>query len=116
MIFLLGLVLLISVAFLLRFLVALQAERRRPPTGKASVHMTTQSLATVSEVTSRQPEKAGLPSNATRSCGEQRSMRIVVAVIAISLCVFPLRAQETTNQSNAASADEVRELRQLVQE
>ena len=43
-------------------------------------------------------------------------MRIVVAVIAISLCVFPLRAQETTNQSNAASADEVRELRQLVQE
>src|SRR2546426_11762394 len=43
-------------------------------------------------------------------------MRIVVAAIATALCVFPLRAQETTNQSNAASADEVRELRQLVQE
>ena len=43
-------------------------------------------------------------------------MRIVVAVIATSLCIFPLRAQETTNQSNAASADEVRELRELVQE
>ena len=43
-------------------------------------------------------------------------MRIVVAVIAAALCVFPLHAQETTNQSNAASADEVRELRQLVQE
>ena len=43
-------------------------------------------------------------------------MRIVVAVIATSLCIFPLRAQETTNQSNAASEDEVRELRELVQE
>ncbi len=43
-------------------------------------------------------------------------MRIVVAVIATALCAFPLRAQETTTQSNAASAEEVRELRQLVQE
>jgi hypothetical protein len=56
-----------------------------------------------------------LPSRATRSTGE-RAMRIVVAVIATALCVIPLRAQETTNQSNAASAEEVRELRQLVQE
>jgi hypothetical protein len=54
-------------------------------------------------------------SSETRSTGE-RATRIVVAVIATALCVFPLRAQETTNQSNAASADEVRELRQLVQE
>ena len=66
MIFLLGLVLLVSVAFLMHFLVALEAERRRPPTGKVSVHMTTKSLAMVSEVTSRQPQKAGLPSNVTR--------------------------------------------------
>jgi len=43
-------------------------------------------------------------------------MRIVVAVIAISLCAFPVRAQEAVSPSNAASADEVRELRQLVQE
>jgi hypothetical protein len=43
-------------------------------------------------------------------------MRIVLAVIATALCAFPVRAQETTNHANAASADEVRELRQLVQE
>jgi hypothetical protein len=36
-------------------------------------------------------------------------------VIAIVLCAFPLRAQEAS-QSNTVSADEVRELRQLVQE
>ena len=41
---------------------------------------------------------------------------MLVAVTVTTLCVFPLRAQETTNQSNAASADEVRELRELVQE
>ena len=58
-----------------------------------------------------------LSSSATRSTGARSTgntvMRIVVAVIATALWVFPLRAQETTN---AASADEVRELRQLVQE
>jgi hypothetical protein len=43
-------------------------------------------------------------------------MRIVVAVIAFVLCAFPLRAQEAASPSNAASADDVRELRQLVQE
>ena len=43
-------------------------------------------------------------------------MRIVVAVIATALCALPLRAQDATNQSNAASTEEVRELRQLVQE
>ncbi|HVO81026.1 MAG TPA: outer membrane beta-barrel protein [Terriglobales bacterium] len=43
-------------------------------------------------------------------------MRIVVAVIATTLCVLPLRAQDTTSQSNAASAAEVQQLRQLVQE
>jgi putative OmpL-like beta-barrel porin-2 len=59
--------------------------------------------------------KTTIFSSETRSTGE-RATRIVVAVIATALCVFPLRAQETTNQSNAASADEVRELRQLVQE
>jgi hypothetical protein len=32
------------------------------------------------------------------------------------LCAFPLRAQEAASPSNAASAEEVRELRQLVQE
>src|SRR5580765_966484 len=115
MIFLVGLVLLVSVAFLLRFLIALEAERRRRPTGKVSVHMTSQSLATAREITSRQPDEAGFPSNATRSRGE-RNMRIAVAVIAISLCAFPVRAQEAVSPSNAASADEVRELRQLVQE
>jgi outer membrane murein-binding lipoprotein Lpp len=115
MIFLVGLVLLVSVAFLLRFLIALEVESRRRPTGKESVHMKTQSLANVSEIRSRKPEKAGLKSNGARSFGE-RDMRIVVAVLAMVLGALPLRAQEAAGPSNAASADEVRELRQLVQE
>src|SRR5204862_7344621 len=60
-------------------------------------------------------DETTLSSIATR-CTRECVMRIVVAVIATALFVFPLHAQETTNQSNAASADEVRELRQLVQE
>src|SRR3979490_3049384 len=115
MIFLLGLVLLASVAFLLRFLIALEAESRRRPTGKVSVHMKTRSLGTVSEIRSGQAEKVRVTSNAARSLGE-RDMRIVVVVLAMVLCVLPLRAQETASSSNAASAAEVRELRQLVQE
>ncbi|HWZ82907.1 MAG TPA: outer membrane beta-barrel protein [Terriglobales bacterium] len=43
-------------------------------------------------------------------------MRILAAVVAINLCALPLRAQGTAGESNAASADEMRELRQLVQE
>ena len=43
-------------------------------------------------------------------------MRIVVVVLAMALCALPLRAQEAASPSNAASAEEVRELRQLVQE
>ena len=42
-------------------------------------------------------------------------MRIVVAVIAISLCVLPLHAQDASS-SNPASTDEVRELGTMVQE
>src|SRR5712671_6865131 len=115
MIFLLGLVLLASVVFLLRFVTALEVESRRRPTGKASVHMKMQSLATVSEIRSRQPEQARLTSNAARSFGE-RDMRIVVVVLAMALCALPLRAQEVASPSNAASAEDLRELRQLVQE
>src|SRR6266576_7283975 len=56
------------------------------------------------------------PSSSTTRSTKEGALRLVVAVIATALCVFPLHAQETTNQSNAASADEVRELRQLVEE
>jgi hypothetical protein len=81
--------------------------------------MKNQSLAAIRAIISRQRDNAAdettLPSSANRSTGE-RAMRIVVAVIATALYVIPLPAQETVNQSNAASADEVRELRQLVQE
>jgi putative OmpL-like beta-barrel porin-2 len=116
---LLGLICVASVAFLLRFLVALRVECRRPRGGTVTVHMTSQPSAAMREVTSRQRVKTALvmrfPSNATRSTGE-RAMRIVVAVMATALCALPLRAQETANQSNTASAEEVRELRQLVQE
>jgi hypothetical protein len=115
MIFLLGLVLLASVAFLLRFLMALEVESRRRPSGKLSAHMKRQSLATASEIRSREREKAGLASDASHSFGE-RDMRIVVAVLAMVFCALPVRAQEAPSPSTAASADEVRELRQLVQE
>jgi hypothetical protein len=108
-----------AVAFLVRFLLALQVEHRRSLAGREVVHMTSRPSDTMGEITGRRQGQAKLvhefPSNATRSTGE-RSMRIVVAVIAAALCVVPLRAQETTAQSNAASAEEVRELRQLVQE
>jgi hypothetical protein len=49
MVFLLGLVLLASVAFLLRFLMALEVEGRQRPTGKVSVHTKMQSLANVNK-------------------------------------------------------------------
>ena len=49
MVFLLGLVLLAAVAFLLRFLMALEVENRRRPTGKVRVHMKMQSLANVNK-------------------------------------------------------------------
>src|SRR6267142_1255027 len=103
MIFLLGLVLLASVAFLLRFLMALEAESRRRPTGKVSMHTKRQSLATVSEIHSREPERARPTSNAARTFGE-RDMRIVVVALAMVLCALPLRAQEVASPSNAASA------------
>src|SRR5258706_16355711 len=101
MIFPLGLVLLASVAFLLRFLIALQAESRRRPTGKVSVNMKTRFLGIVSEIRSRQAEKARVTSNAARSLGE-RDMRIVVAVLAMALGALPLRAQEMASSSNAS--------------
>src|ERR1700724_737391 len=77
--------------------------------------MKTQSLATVSKIRSRQPEKARLTANAAQSFGE-RDMKIVIVIIAMILCSLPLRAQEAVSSSSAASAEEVRELRQLVQE
>src|SRR2546423_2109089 len=43
-------------------------------------------------------------------------MKIVVLVAAIALSALPLCAQEAASPSNAASAEEVRELRQLVHE
>jgi hypothetical protein len=116
---LLGLICVASVAFLLRFLVALRVECRRPRGGSVTVHLTSQPLAAMREITNGQRGKTAFvmrfPSSVTRSTGE-RAMRIVVAVIATALCALPLRAQETANQSNTASAEEVRELRQLVQE
>jgi hypothetical protein len=115
---LLGLICVAAVAFLLRFLLALRVEHRRLLAGRGMVHVTSQTLMAAREVTGGKPDKVVVmkfSSSATRSVGG-RAMRIVVAVIATALCAFPLRAQETTNQSNPASADEVRELRQLVQE
>jgi hypothetical protein len=113
---LLGLIFLVPVAFLLRFLLVLRVEsRRRRHAGRVNVQMIMQSSIPIGEVTSCQPEQVDLTSTATRALGE-RVMRVVVAVIATVLCAFPLRAQETASPSNAASADEVRELRQLVQE
>ena len=115
---LLGLICVASVAFLLRFLVALRVECRRPRGGTVTVCMTSQPSAAMREAIRRQRGKTALvmtfPSIATRSTG-QRAMRIVVAVIAISLCVLPLHAQDASS-SNPASTDEVRELRTVVQE
>lgn len=113
--FLMGLALLVSVAFLLRFLLALSAESRRTVAEKMSVHMITQPIATVIEIKDRPRQKADVSSNITRIFGE-RVMRTVAVIIAVALCGFPLHAQDTASQSNAISADEVRELRQLVQE
>jgi hypothetical protein len=114
---LLGLICVASVAFLLRFLVALRVERRRPLERSVTVYTTvhptlkrTQTPSEANKVTVMTPR-----SGANQSV-RGRAMRIVVAVLAFGLCSFTLHAQQTTDQSNAASAEEVRELRQLVQQ
>src|SRR5882672_142628 len=114
MIFLLVVVLLVSVAFLLYFLTALKVESQ-DRSERMSMHKKTRFFATGSDVAVSKSEMAGLRSDEPRFYGE-RAVRIVVAVIAIVLCAYPLRAQEAASSSNGVSADEVRELRQLVQE
>ena len=119
---LLGLICAAAICFLLRFLVALQAELRRPARSKLPVSVSPLDPKVFSEMNNNQMSKAAVAEfrrEATRPAGE-RNMRIVVSVIlslTISiLCALPSFAQETGTQSNAASAEEVRDLRVLVQE
>ena len=120
--FLVGLLCASAIAFFLRFLAALKNERRRAEL-RVPVSVTRLTSEALSESTNGQVDQAAIVEtplrDATQPAGEQYANRCTDRCTGDNEPCFlcsPPYPQEMGNQSNPASAEEVQELRILVQE